>query len=445
MVHIGAVDAPVTIDEIDAAMAECVQVKQTELHVLGWEWEMGLYDLMVPRQKRGVKLLLLQIPREVMEQQAVDKGDIHSSSWPIWRWISRHPRKLTAVVTLKDFVIPNTELIPEEVRTKVKKWSDYIDYWAVDWDFQDDTFMQGWVTYRTRKDRTLALTSDPHTYEKPGKYRVFVKVVDISERYLAGLRSGGEVAMAKSSLPTTDLPEIPGAARGRSQPPFSSRTQSTERLAEDTSGRRPSRLLLIQKLRAAVDHWRDEGYPGASDVTRRLFEYWFEEDHEVAGFLSPSAITSASAKLSRPWFMWWRSPATETPKALVEHTLRCSRRTCSPSPSSFRPPWTGDARFAVTSLNSTLRECRICRRKNYGATPSRWPQARARPGSWRWQSSGHTSTRKRVSGSDLSTNFLIVAPNVIVYQRLEKDFASNRIFHELPLIPPEWRGPGAKK
>jgi adenine-specific DNA-methyltransferase len=54
-------------------------------------------------------------------------------------------------VALKDFVIPNTELIPEEVRTKVKKWSDYIDYWAVDWDFQNDTFMQGWVTYRTRK------------------------------------------------------------------------------------------------------------------------------------------------------------------------------------------------------------------------------------------------------------------------------------------------------
>jgi type III restriction enzyme len=48
--------------------------------------------------------------------------------------------------------------------------------------------------------------------------------------------------------------------------------------------------------------------------------------------------------------------------------------------------------------------------------------------------------KKRVVGSDLSTNFLIVAPNVIVYQRLEKDFASNRIFYDLPLIPPEWRG-----
>ena len=39
--------------------------------------------------------------------------------------------------------------------------------------------MQGWVTYRTRRDRTLALSSDPHTYEQPGQYRVEVKVVDI--------------------------------------------------------------------------------------------------------------------------------------------------------------------------------------------------------------------------------------------------------------------------
>ena len=47
--------------------------------------------------------------------------------------------------------------------------------------------------------------------------------------------------------------------------------------------------------------------------------------------------------------------------------------------------------------------------------------------------------KKRVPGSELSTNFLIVAPNVIVYQRLEKDFASNNIFRQLPLVPLEWR------
>jgi adenine-specific DNA-methyltransferase len=180
MVHIGAVDAPVTIAEIDAAVDECAKLKQAELHVLGWEWEMGLYDLMVEAaKKKGVKLLLLQIPREVMEQQATAKGDVRFFELAYLEAEIKQPKKLTAQVALKDFVIPNTELIPEDVRSKVKKWSDYIDYWAVDWDFRNDTFLQGWVAYRTRKERKLPLASDPHTYDKPGKYRILVKVIDI--------------------------------------------------------------------------------------------------------------------------------------------------------------------------------------------------------------------------------------------------------------------------
>ena len=120
-VHIGAVNAPVTIDEINAAVAECVQVRQTELHVLGWEWEMGLYDLMVAEaKKQGVKLLLLQIPREVMEQQAVDKGDIQFFELAYLEVEIGRPGKLTATITLKDFIISNTELLPEEVRSKIK-------------------------------------------------------------------------------------------------------------------------------------------------------------------------------------------------------------------------------------------------------------------------------------------------------------------------------------
>jgi len=180
MVHIGAVDAPVTIDEINLALAECIQVRQKELHVLGWEWEMGLYELVPAEAKRqGIKLVLLQIPNEAMEQQAVDKGDIQFFELAYVRVAIEHPKPLTVMVTLKDFVISNTELVPEDVREKVKKWSDYVDYWAVDWDFQNDTFMQGWVTYRTRQNRALALTCDPHTYSSAGTYRVLVKVIDI--------------------------------------------------------------------------------------------------------------------------------------------------------------------------------------------------------------------------------------------------------------------------
>ena len=180
MVHIGAVNAPVTISEIDSVIDVCIGGKWKELHILGWEWEMGLQDLVVREAgKKGIRLVLLQIPREVMEQQATDKGDVRFFELAYLDAAVRKPRKLTAQVTLKDFVIPNAELIPDEVRSKVGKWSDYVDYWAVDWDFQNDTFMQGWVAYRTRKDRSLPLTSDPHTYNKRGKHRILVKVIDI--------------------------------------------------------------------------------------------------------------------------------------------------------------------------------------------------------------------------------------------------------------------------
>ena len=180
MVHIGAVDAPVTIGEVESATEECIHVKQSELHILGWEWEMGLQNLVVQEAKsRGVRLVLLQIPREVMEQQSADKGDVRFFELAYLDASVTKRKKLTAQVTLKDFVIPNAELIPDDVRSKVGKWSDYIDYWAVDWDFRNDTFMQGWVAYRTRKVRSLPLTSDPHTYEKQGKHRILVKVIDI--------------------------------------------------------------------------------------------------------------------------------------------------------------------------------------------------------------------------------------------------------------------------
>ena len=180
LVHIGAVDAPVTIGDVDAAVDECVKLKQKELHVLGWEWEMGLNDLMANAARaKGVKLLSLQIPREVMEQQAVDQGDVRFFELAYLKATVEAPRKLTARVKLDDFVIPNPELIPADVRSNVTKWSDYIDYWAVDWNFQHDTFMQGWVSYRTRRERSLALASDPHTYPKAGKYRALVKVIDI--------------------------------------------------------------------------------------------------------------------------------------------------------------------------------------------------------------------------------------------------------------------------
>ncbi|NCV86479.1 MAG: site-specific DNA-methyltransferase, partial [Oxalobacteraceae bacterium] len=43
-IHVGSVSSPVTIADIEAAAEECKKLKGKKLHVLGWEWEMGLHD-----------------------------------------------------------------------------------------------------------------------------------------------------------------------------------------------------------------------------------------------------------------------------------------------------------------------------------------------------------------------------------------------------------------
>jgi adenine-specific DNA-methyltransferase len=180
-VHVGSVDSPVTIQEIEDSINECAAMKGSELHVLGWEWEMGLIDTLTNFAKsKGVKLLALQIPREVMETEAARKGQIkfYELSY-LETSIEKIENSGEYVCSLEDFVIPNPELVPDEVREKVKAWSDYVDYWAVDWDFQNDTFMPKWMDYRTKQDRSLSLKSGKNKFDKPGEYKVMVKVVDI--------------------------------------------------------------------------------------------------------------------------------------------------------------------------------------------------------------------------------------------------------------------------
>jgi adenine-specific DNA-methyltransferase len=180
LVHVGAVDAPVTIDEVMKALDECVATGQKEIHVLGWEWEMGLNDTVDQLAvERSVRMKLLAIPREVMEAQAVDRGDIRFFELAHMDCsIDPRPNR-QVVVSLSGFAMSEADGIDPEVLARIEKWSDFIDYWAVDWDFKNDTFVNGWVVYRTRQERRLSLASDAHAYDAPGTYRIAVKVVDI--------------------------------------------------------------------------------------------------------------------------------------------------------------------------------------------------------------------------------------------------------------------------
>ncbi len=98
-----------------------------------------------------------------------------------------------------------------------KQWTDWVDYWAVDFDYENRKeiikvpkrmgvegelpgavqadsgefvdfeerwtgayiFENEWQSFRTRQDRDLELKSVSHVYEKPGRYVVAVKVIDI--------------------------------------------------------------------------------------------------------------------------------------------------------------------------------------------------------------------------------------------------------------------------
>jgi len=187
-VRVGSVDAPVTLSEIREALEECKENNIKKLDVLGWEWEMGLHDLVKEEaEKYGVKLATLQIPREVMDISPAEAKK-HDIQFFELAYLEVEPRVdgKRVTITLKDFIIPNPELLPEDVKGKVKSWSDFIDYWAVDWMFnqheekteEDDTFHNMNQRYRTRKEPKLELSMD-YEYKKAGKYNVLVKVIDI--------------------------------------------------------------------------------------------------------------------------------------------------------------------------------------------------------------------------------------------------------------------------
>lgn len=215
---------------------------------------------------------------------------------------------------------------------------------------------------------------------------------------------------------------------------------------EDRSGRRPSKMLLVSKLRAAVDTWREgdpergiERWAGASEVTKRLFQYWFDEDHGVAGFNVPFR------------YHFCQREAIETLAFVVEVARN---RDSKELIGAYAEVFQADLLTKSIEYQTTMEGQRQIRRyvpevdaigvqdlpplnlRRYAfkmATGSGKTWVIAMTMVWSY------FLKKLVPGVDLSTNFLIVAPNVIVYQRLEKDFANNEIFNTLPLVPPEWR------
>jgi DNA modification methylase len=231
LVLVGPIDAPVTQVQVHEAVEAARKLRVSKLDIIGFEFEMGI----VPRAQdeartKGVALALRYIPKDVFDRRAVEKGQVvfYDVAFVEVQPISKG-RAVT--VKLKDFGVYYRQedvdslvssmkdgaskvtidagkivkiskdkggAITREVLTK--KWADWIDYWAVDFDFEnrkeiiritegDGTesevwtgsyiFENEWQSFRTQRDRGLELVSAPHEYGRKGRYKIAVKIIDI--------------------------------------------------------------------------------------------------------------------------------------------------------------------------------------------------------------------------------------------------------------------------
>jgi len=185
MVHVGAVDSPVSPGDIAQIAAEFKKAigtgkdapKVNGVDVLGWDFAFELNEVAKQQAAQAnIQMRFLKIPRDVMDKRAVEQGDIQFFELAALA-VDVHVSGRTVTLKLTDFVIPPDE-VPEEVQRAITHWQQWIDYWAVDWDNNGDTFHNEWQDYRTRKKRELQMQV-AHTYSEPGEYTIVVKVIDI--------------------------------------------------------------------------------------------------------------------------------------------------------------------------------------------------------------------------------------------------------------------------
>jgi len=229
-VLVGPIDAPITQATVRSSVIAAKRLGITKVDILGFEFEMGIKPAMQDdAREQGVTLALRYIPNDVFDRRAIEKGQVKFYDVAYVEAKTRRAGHSVAV-DLTDFGVfyrqedadvvaaqlrpgaskvvvdrgqivrltkPKTGKVTHEVLTK--DWTDWIDYWAVDFDFgsrkevirvleEDEEkqvwtggflFQNEWQSFRTRQDRDLELKSATHEYSASGTYKVAVKVIDI--------------------------------------------------------------------------------------------------------------------------------------------------------------------------------------------------------------------------------------------------------------------------
>jgi len=238
VVAIGPINLPVTRLFVEEMILECREKRISRVDILAFEFEMGLFpNIQEEAKTKGIDLALKYIPRDVFDKRAIEKNQIvfHDVSYiEVKPHVSKAKKKgelPSVAVELTDFSVFYSQdtvdnaaaslgdgknkivveggkiikvakdkdgIVSREVLTK--KWTDWIDYWSVDFDFEskkeivrnknpvtgdieeketgDYIFENEWQSFRTKRERALQLKTPPHECEA-GRYRVAVKVIDI--------------------------------------------------------------------------------------------------------------------------------------------------------------------------------------------------------------------------------------------------------------------------
>jgi len=122
----------------------------------------------------GFDLNLFKIPDEIVEEKI--SKNIKFLELPYLELETKiNDKKVELKIT--DFQLPPTPELAE-IADKIKDSIDLIDYWAVDWDYQGDTFHNQWQSYRTKKEPKVDKKAS-YLYEKAGDYQIMVKIIDV--------------------------------------------------------------------------------------------------------------------------------------------------------------------------------------------------------------------------------------------------------------------------
>lgn len=194
-VHIGPLNAPVTMEEIEKVVIECRANNFNKADILGWEWSYEVNELAKELAKdNGVDLKLVQIPSVNEIKSALVGFDLNLLKMPdqaVEQELLKHVRFAEVAyleietevngneVKLKitDFQLPPTAELAE-IASRLRDSRELIDYWAVDWDFKGDTFHNHWQSFRTKQDPRVDYEAR-YTYQEKGEYQIMVKVVDV--------------------------------------------------------------------------------------------------------------------------------------------------------------------------------------------------------------------------------------------------------------------------